>query len=780
MARVNQVFLSHAKADEGAADEIGRELAARGLKVVRSVGDDTTLRARRALAESSVLVAVYSRRYPVVRTCQAELTGAILAAQRHGDVHDRVVAVNPEADDRHIVPAGLLDVRAHDFADAVAEKASGAPFGGSPDSWMSGRHAADYAELWEIHHALQTTGARETGLAEQYSLLFRDAYPGGIIWLRLAGDQRRSQLAAAVSEAAELFDLDLHGLDLAEATRILGTHLTEDVLWIVDGASDGLALPGPVIHVTPRSARAPVAGLGHPARIVLAFAASLAPVPITAELLMPGVSGTLGPRAPMLVAGALDELDELDVVHPVAGERQAWQLSSPVLETGLDHGVVDVLVNRAATVIERLLAAPVTLEVFRHALEVARHPAVPAEQRLALIRAVARGYEERGDTAAAGDTWRSIADEGHPEDVLAAARLAVETGEAHAVIRQTARLIQDARQARDVRTEHRARFVAATAHDLLGAYARADKVFHAHPLVAAQGTEPVWLGEDERRKVALARVRALRLRGEYRQARGLLDTLLPEIRRAQPYGSRRGDWPVAILEHARLLLLAGEITRSRAAAGRLIELFARAGWARHRLARAAVAVLTEGEHSTEPVRRAVAESAAWYGEEDPLTLELRILHAQTLSSDGQGSEAIAVLADAEARAAGALGAGHPLTLKARQWTAVVRMRSGDWDTATRLFGELVPCQEAVLGVGHPESRLARLELGVCLARSNQARRARPLLKEAVKALHDSYGPWQHWVSTARAAAALADLPGPFSRLFPHARERAQPGCQPMP
>ncbi|MTD57062.1 tetratricopeptide repeat protein [Amycolatopsis pithecellobii] len=588
-----------------------------------------------------------------------------------------------------------------------------------------------------------------------------------VVWLRPAAEHE-AHLAAAVSEAAELFEVDTHGLELAEAVRILGERAPDDLVWILDGVRGELRLPGSVVRPSPDLPDVEAGPLSEPARVVLDFVAALAPAPVGADLLMAGVSDLLGPRAPLLVAGALTELAAF--VAPASGESQAWQAICRLEPTA--HGV-----RRAATVLERFLRTPTSLVNYRHALEVARHPAA-SSQRTALLRAVARGYEQRGDFPAAAQVWGLVAAGGDPADVLAAARREAETGDPPAAIRRTARLIQGARRAHDVRTEYRARFVAALAHDANGSYARADKVFHRHPLIAAQGPEPVWLGADERREVRLARVQALRLRGEYRVARELLDTLLPEIRRAQPFGSHRGAWPVATLEDARLLLLAGDLSRSREVAGRLAGQFARAGWARHPLARGAVAVLVEGEHGAGPARRAAADSVAWFGHDHALTLELRILQAQALSNDGENLEALAVLADAEVRAEAGLGADHPLTLKARQWRGLVRMRLRDWETAARQFEELAPRQELAFGADHPDTRLTRLELGVCLARLNHVRRARPLLTEAVKALHDEHGPWQHWVSTARAATALAELPGPVSRWF--TRARAQPRSQPTP
>ncbi|WP_091509785.1 tetratricopeptide repeat protein [Amycolatopsis sacchari] len=589
--------------------------------------------------------------------------------------------------------------------------------------------------------------------------------------VHLAGERRASFFAAALSEAAEAFDLDLHGLEAADVVRVLAERLPEDVLWAVDGEcpvpTAGLRVLA-VRHDVPAPAADP-RDRGYAARIVLGAASVLAPAPISADVLVPAVSGALGSRAPVLAAEALAELEAHGFLLPLdetGTARRLWRLPSPVAEVvrkRLDATTFDVLANRAATALARLLTTPAPLDVYRHALAVAAHPAVPAEQRSALVRAAAAGFERRGDFAAARDTWLTL-DE--PDALLAAARLALVVGDTAAAVRETAPLIQAARRDRDVRTEHRARFVAAVAHDLRGEYARADKVFHTHPLVAAQGPEPVWLGDDERRRMRLARVRALRVRGEHRHARVLLDAVLPDIRRAQPYGSHRGPWPVAMLEHARLLRHAGDLAGAREVADRLVELFGRAGWGRHRLARAAVAVLAEGEHEPEPVRRAVAESAAWYGHDAPQTLELRVVEAKVLRDHGEHAEALAVLADAEVRASTALGQEHPVTLAVRRQAGVVRMAAGDWAGAARVFEALVPGQERTLGATHPDVRLTRLDLGICLARSERGRWARPLLREAAAASDGQSAPWPRWIRAARARTVLAELPGPVARLFP--------------
>ena len=251
-----------------------------------------------------------------------------------------------------------------------------------------------------------------------------------VLGIHLAGEERPSFLAAAIAEAAERFDLDLHGLGLSEALRILGEALPGETLCVAD-----------VGHGEPSTTD--LRDRGFPAQVVLAAAAALAPAPVTADLLVPTVAGTLGSQAPMLVGAALDELTAHGLVHPLcdAGTvRRAWRVPEAVTEEArqvLDPATLDVLAARAATVLSRLLEAPAPLDVFRHALAVAGHRAVPAEQRALLLRSVAQGFEQRGDTAAARAVWLEAGNH------LAAARRA----EPATPIRETAPVIQRVREA---------------------------------------------------------------------------------------------------------------------------------------------------------------------------------------------------------------------------------------------------------------------------------------------------------------------------------------------
>ena len=90
---------------------------ARGLKVWqdRSEVEDfqsITRAVREGLARSRVLVAFYSRTYPMRRACQWELTAALLSATTvHGSAVGRVLVVNPEKEMTHVHPIELRDAK---------------------------------------------------------------------------------------------------------------------------------------------------------------------------------------------------------------------------------------------------------------------------------------------------------------------------------------------------------------------------------------------------------------------------------------------------------------------------------------------------------------------------------------------------------------------------------------------------------------------------------------------------------------------------------------------
>src|SRR5262249_41493831 len=159
-----------------------------------------------------------------------ELYRAYVAAERAGEVTDRVFAVNPEEGFTQIHPATLRDARIP--SDGVAEEIAsrvqairrrgGAPLGAlapvDSTTWVTGRRTGSprfvgrVRELWALHEHLKARmisqvegktreevalvgfgGVGKSLLAEEYVELFGPAYPGGIYWLSASeaapGDQ---------------------------------------------------------------------------------------------------------------------------------------------------------------------------------------------------------------------------------------------------------------------------------------------------------------------------------------------------------------------------------------------------------------------------------------------------------------------------------------------------------------------------------------------------------------------------------------------------------------
>ncbi|MET9225425.1 toll/interleukin-1 receptor domain-containing protein [Lentzea sp. NPDC003310] len=521
------------------------------------------------------------------------------------------------------------------------------------------------------------------------------------------------------------------------------------------------------------------------ARAVLGFASLLARAPFGGDLLVEGLSPLLGERTPVLVAEALDELDAHCLLHRVHhGEgtrRQLWQLHALVADVAgvdLDHSL-DALAQQASAVVLSALKTKST-DMCAHAVKIAEHPAVPASRRLELLRAVAEVYEEHGDLLAARAARRAAVGAGGERplarDVLAAARIAVETGETQEVLRLTEGLLEGS----DGHTEYRARFLAACAHGLDGDIAQADEVFHEHELVGQFGFAPVWMPEEERDKTVLMRMAALRRRGRYKEAFEGITGLWSSLRAEHPTGTHAGPWPRVAIEAARLQLLSGRVIESRATADQVIRVLGEAGLPRHHLAREAVAVEAEGELvlawserrartrewelATKKVARALAESVEWYGPDNPLTLDLQVLHGLTLHNNSRPGDALKVLTDAEKRIHASLGPRHPLALRARLYTGLATANKGDWAGARKIYEDLLPRHAEALGRRHPEAQLTRFQLGVCLLKAHELDLARELIDEAAPVLVAQHGAWQQWASMARVAQGLLRLPGPLLRL----------------
>ena len=933
------VFLSYTWSDLAAVGRIERALRKRGIAVFRDTDtpefDRITDGLAAAVDGSALLLAFYSRRYPTRYACQWELTRAFLAARRLGNPLDRVLVVNPESGDSHIAPIELTDagyVKWRDKPDVdrlvqrVVDKlaqADGVPLGppSKPDDLarldprvlLPRRFVGRYRELWAVHSALHggllsavrkphphavavlkaPRGMGKTSAAEHYAFLFRDAYPGGVAWLSLAGGGVSLDDATVVARfsvelrraAADRFGVDLPDLDADRMRAVLGDHLSrrgEDVLVVVDDLPPGLSpavldqlvVPSARVHtlLTARTAtpdwpaasvelgglsdveaealfqtewpelddtdRATVHRLsrqygGNPflltaalhalsaghrtgaaedftgkldqlvaeeldlvttsvqarsraAQLVLGFAAALAQAPFPADLVSDGLVGEQR-ATPSEVAAALAELAEHSLVHRAhagRGHGQGWRLHALVADAAhraLGPETTDDLARTAARAVAARIGDSAPPHLHLHVVHLAANQAVPVEERLDLLRSQATAHEHDGDAPAARDAIReAIRLTGHrwrSEDMLTSARMAVAAADPEIALAHAGLVLERSRANGDKRSEYRARFLSAAAHDLRGHYHRANEVFHEHPDVVAHGDFPAWLSQPERHEIRVAKAAALRHRGDHRAAITTITAVYPDIRRDAP----DSQWPAATLELARERMFNGETKQARLDADAVVALFEETGKSDHRLAKEAAAVAAEadlvvaftdlnltGERwrtATDRIGALALDSASWFGPDNAHTLHLQVLHAQALldSSDPAGS--LRVLADTDSRIETALGADHPLRLRARSVAGRARFAQRSWAHAYEILGDVLPRQVDALGLTHPDSLVTRFALGLAAAGNGDKVEALSLVAHTWRLQATTHGWWRENALEALVHQAIVVLPGPLFRLL---------------
>jgi len=243
------------------------------------IGDGISGHLVEALRDSRLMVVVYSASYVDRRACQWELIKAYLVGAAEGDPTGRILVINPEPANDHIVPAAVADtmyLREDDLArlpQAVRAKLARLP---GPMSaavrresprWLPpsvpGAHGfvGRFPDLWRIHDALtgvdrpltQRTsadpvavltgmaGIGKTSLVRAYAWLFDEAHSGGVYWTSVGGpggiaaarrrfDDQVRALAAAVGIATDRVGRERIRL-------LLGEHLDglrRPCLWVID------------------------------------------------------------------------------------------------------------------------------------------------------------------------------------------------------------------------------------------------------------------------------------------------------------------------------------------------------------------------------------------------------------------------------------------------------------------------------------------------------------------------------------------------------------------
>ncbi|GAA1089713.1 toll/interleukin-1 receptor domain-containing protein [Nocardiopsis composta] len=283
------VFFSYVRTEYRLAEPLIAALRAQGLRVFvdrHDVRDFSSISESLsgALAESTLLVALYSPAYLSRSSCNFELTAAFLAGQREGDPCRRIAVISPTSSFEHVHPMELRDRRSFSLADhlgredelaaAIARRAGevGGTIGPPPEGggvrWFPapplGRPEFQpfRRRLWEAHSALRPgaasyhTGRWEGGSAwvssldagtatafcHAYAFQFGAAYPGGVYWLDLAGEAgdaaqgyarrvRELARAAGAGDGSAADPVELHLSRIAERMDRDGGRS----LWVVDG-----------------------------------------------------------------------------------------------------------------------------------------------------------------------------------------------------------------------------------------------------------------------------------------------------------------------------------------------------------------------------------------------------------------------------------------------------------------------------------------------------------------------------------------------------------------
>ncbi|MEU4247743.1 TIR domain-containing protein [Amycolatopsis sp. NPDC026612] len=777
------VFLSFTWSDIDEVLALERALRAAGLRVFRDSEEirefeGITEGLDAALASSTVLLAYYSRRFPTRYACQWELTSAFLAAQAAGDPRQRVLVVNPEPDGNHIAPVELQDAayfgRPRDerdrvrIAGRVAEMvwAAGVPLGAVrstapmlPRLLRPRRFVGRYQALWQIHSALHSrelppatprtssalvvvrgfAGLGKTSLAEQYAFLFRDAFPGGVRWLGLFGQDDPAgvptRFHSGLRQIAAELGADVTGLPPAEVkTRIARRVEAEQrsQLWIVDdvpselsaGELDEFVMPTSFVRtvLTTRTGNpdwpAPVvelAGLTEDegAALYTEVVGSTAPGALAAvrrlvercgghPLVLTSAVATLRDRR-----GAIDETGFADVLDSVKGSvvdvlRQAVGGCSPTARRIL----------RIAAAISR---APVPPELVRRVL-----PGEPVADAVAELaqRALLTHLEAGWDVHALVGDAAGVDDELTRRSATAVLELAAGTGHLHQHAAALAQhvCVPAAQRARLRRIgldwfRREGDIVAArsAAEEILAADATpaTDRIAAAAVLLesgefehAAAVCGPLTRAPDplDAFRARLTTARALDQSGRYPEADPVwpdhIPDALPAVEQAEArvfmaVGRRmRGRFREALellgtgdpdsrarLELARLRIITGDVKQARTIAEAIIHEHDSPDHERHPLRLEAIGVHAEAE----------------------MTLELTELKVHD-----EGWDSLEVhLRSARDSLAGLLGPESPLTLAAGVRCARASVTRGRPKRALREFAALDPPVRDVFGDHHP-------------------------------------------------------------------------------
>ncbi|MFJ9781470.1 TIR domain-containing protein [Amycolatopsis sp. NPDC101161] len=868
------IFLSFTWADSVEVNALQDALEAAGLRVFRDREirrfEGITEKLADALAESKVLLAYYSRRFPTRYACQWELTSAFLAAQRHGDPRRRVLVVNPETDGNHIAPVELEDAAycarpKNDRERAIAVRriaemvrAADTPLGAVRSTapvlsrlLRPRRFVGRYRQLWAIHSALHArelpattprtssalavvrgvAGLGKSSLAEQYAFLFRDAFPGGVRWLGLFGQDARfhSQVRAIAGELGA----DVGDLPPEEIRAVVARHIEaagKPQLWIIDDvpselsaeALDQLVMPTslvrtvlttrsgnpdwpvPVVDLTGLSADegsvlyTEIVGSDDPGELAavrrLVDRCGGHPIVLTSAIT------TLRDRR-----GAVDAADFAEVLDEVEGPGA---LGEAVAGCG-------VTARRILHIAAAISRAPVPAELVRRVL-----PGEPIDKAVAelarrallihlgsewdihaLVRDAA-GVDDDLTRKTASAVLDSAADTGYiPQHAAALAEHGcVPAGQRARLLRMgldwfrgqgdvvAARIAAERILTADAGPADR--IAAAEALIEAGDFGEAAEV--CRPLVDSGDAfrarltcaraldqlgryaeaDPIWPdsvpdGEPTETRVFIAA--AKRMRGRFKDALALLDPDDPD--------------PRSQLELARLRIVFGDLKPARTIAEAVIHAHDTPDHERHPLRLEAIGVHAEAEMSLDltelkvrdenwdaleaHLRSARDELTGLLGPESPLALAAGVRCARTSVTRGRPKRALREFAELEPRVGAVFHDHHPLHHWLRYSTAQAHAQLGQYETVAGVLSPLLDRQRESIGPYHPDTMRTQLDLGIALMLTGDKATAVPLVTEAEQRIGEALGWRAELRNRAGITRLLMNLPVFVWQLFPH-------------
>lgn len=295
------VFLSFTrKGHPELALRVREVLEGAGIPVFVDTGVPTGESISRHLADelfgSRLLVVVYSAAFPGRHACQWELIQAYLAGAAEGDPTGRILVINPEPGNGHIVPAAIRDsmyLRPADLdrlPQAVRAKLARLPRPMSAVArrdqprWLPpavpGVHGfvGRFPDLWRLHDALTSLrrpltqpasadpvimvtglgGIGKTSLVRAYAWFFGEAHPGGVHWISVGGPggigAARRRFDDQLRDLAETVGIPVREASDARIRLLFGAYLDRQglpCLWIIDDLPADATLDGLAAFLLP-------------------------------------------------------------------------------------------------------------------------------------------------------------------------------------------------------------------------------------------------------------------------------------------------------------------------------------------------------------------------------------------------------------------------------------------------------------------------------------------------------------------------------------------------